>query len=106
MFRTDKEPFVAASGARIDEIIRAVRACPSGALSFAIEGHEERDQPLQREGVRFLGAGATEVRVARLGELSGGDQGLGLGEGARALEGEEQLLVEQRRRRQRTGGEA
>ena len=43
-FRVDKEPFVAPSGARIDEIIRAVRDCPSGALSFAIEDHEERDQ--------------------------------------------------------------
>ncbi|HEX6392093.1 MAG TPA: ferritin-like domain-containing protein [Acidimicrobiales bacterium] len=43
-FRVDKEPFVAASGARADEIIRAVRACPSGALSFAIEDGEERDQ--------------------------------------------------------------
>ena len=43
-FRVDKEPFVAASGARVDEIIRAVRDCPSGALSFAIEDREERDQ--------------------------------------------------------------
>src|SRR5262245_64521316 len=28
----------------MDEIVAAVRACPSGALSFAIDGHEERDQ--------------------------------------------------------------
>jgi CDGSH-type Zn-finger protein len=28
----------------MDEIIRAVRACPSGALSFAIDGHEAREQ--------------------------------------------------------------
>ena len=30
MFRTDAEPFVAPSGGRMDEIIRAVRDCPSG----------------------------------------------------------------------------
>ncbi len=49
VFRVGKEPFVAPSGGRLDEIIRAVRACPSGALSLAIkahqpEGREARDQ--------------------------------------------------------------
>jgi CDGSH-type Zn-finger protein/truncated hemoglobin YjbI len=42
-FRVDKEPFVAPSGARMDEIIRAVRECPSGALSYSIDNHEARD---------------------------------------------------------------
>ena len=41
-FRTDSEPFVAPSGARMDELVRAVRDCPSGALSLAFDGHEER----------------------------------------------------------------
>jgi CDGSH-type Zn-finger protein/truncated hemoglobin YjbI/ferredoxin len=44
VFRPDEDPFVAPSGGRMDEIISAVRACPSGALSFAIGGHEARDQ--------------------------------------------------------------
>jgi CDGSH-type Zn-finger protein/truncated hemoglobin YjbI len=35
VFRTSQEPFVAPSGGRMDEIIRAVRDCPSGALSIA-----------------------------------------------------------------------
>lgn len=43
VFRVRAEPFVAPSGGRMDEIIRAVRACPSGALSLAIDGHEVRD---------------------------------------------------------------
>jgi CDGSH-type Zn-finger protein/truncated hemoglobin YjbI len=43
-FRTDQEPFVAPSGGRMDEIIRAVRDCPSGALSYAIDGIEARAQ--------------------------------------------------------------
>jgi CDGSH-type Zn-finger protein/truncated hemoglobin YjbI len=42
-FRTDAEPFVAPSGGRMDEIIRAVRDCPSGALSLAFDGTEARD---------------------------------------------------------------
>jgi CDGSH-type Zn-finger protein/truncated hemoglobin YjbI/ferredoxin len=32
-FRTDSEPFVAPAGGRVDEILRAARDCPSGALS-------------------------------------------------------------------------
>ncbi|HET6188091.1 MAG TPA: ferritin-like domain-containing protein [Trebonia sp.] len=42
-FRTDAEPFVAPSGGRADEIIRAVRDCPSGALSLAFDDTEARD---------------------------------------------------------------
>ena len=42
VFRLHEEPFVAPSGGRMDEIIRAVRDCPSGALSYAIDGAEER----------------------------------------------------------------
>ncbi len=43
-FRAGQEPFVAPSGARMDEIISAVRNCPSGALSFAIDGKAARGQ--------------------------------------------------------------
>jgi len=38
VFRAGQEPFVAPSGGRMDEIIRAVRSCPSGALGYAIDG--------------------------------------------------------------------
>ncbi len=44
VFRTRAEPFVAPAGGRMDEIIRAVRDCPSGALSLAIDGREAREQ--------------------------------------------------------------
>jgi CDGSH-type Zn-finger protein/truncated hemoglobin YjbI len=36
--------FVTPSGGRMDEIIRSVRDCPSGALSYAIDGIEARGQ--------------------------------------------------------------
>jgi CDGSH-type Zn-finger protein len=42
VFRTHQEPFVAPSGGRMDEIIRAVRDCPSGALSLAFDRQEAR----------------------------------------------------------------
>ena len=43
VFRLGEEPFVTPSGGRMDEIIRAVRACPSGALSYAIDSRESRE---------------------------------------------------------------
>jgi CDGSH-type Zn-finger protein/truncated hemoglobin YjbI len=42
VFRAGQDPFVAPSGGRMDDIIRAVRNCPSGALSYAVDGHEAR----------------------------------------------------------------
>jgi CDGSH-type Zn-finger protein/truncated hemoglobin YjbI len=44
VFHADSQPFVTPSGARMDEVIRAVRDCPSGALSFAMDGIEAREQ--------------------------------------------------------------
>lgn len=44
VFRLGQEPFVSPSGGRMDEIVRAVRDCPSGALSYAIDGVEARGQ--------------------------------------------------------------
>lgn len=44
VFHLGEEPFVTPSGGRMDEIIRAVRDCPSGALSYAIDGREAREQ--------------------------------------------------------------
>jgi CDGSH-type Zn-finger protein/truncated hemoglobin YjbI len=57
VFRQGQEPFVASSGGRMDEIMRAVRDCPSGALSFAIDGREAREQ-VDYHGTR---EGAIEV---------------------------------------------
>jgi CDGSH-type Zn-finger protein/truncated hemoglobin YjbI len=42
VFRQGQDPFVAPSGARMDDIARAVRVCPSGALSCEVDGHEVR----------------------------------------------------------------
>lgn len=43
VFHLGAEPFVTPSGGRLDDIMRAVRRCPSGALSFGTDGKEKRD---------------------------------------------------------------
>jgi CDGSH-type Zn-finger protein/truncated hemoglobin YjbI/ferredoxin len=42
VFHRHADAFVAPSGGRMDEIIRAVQACPSGALSLAVAEHDAR----------------------------------------------------------------
>jgi CDGSH-type Zn-finger protein/truncated hemoglobin YjbI len=42
VFHAGSEPFVSPAGGRADDIIAAIRACPSGALSFAVDDVEER----------------------------------------------------------------
>lgn len=44
VFHLGQEPFVTPSGGRMDEVIRAVRDCPSGALSYALDDVEARAQ--------------------------------------------------------------
>jgi CDGSH-type Zn-finger protein/truncated hemoglobin YjbI len=44
VFHAGKESFVTPSGGRMDDIIQTVRACPSGALSYGIDGVEARAQ--------------------------------------------------------------
>ena len=44
VFHLGEESFVTPSGGRMDEIIRAVRDCPSGALSYAVDTVEARQQ--------------------------------------------------------------
>jgi CDGSH-type Zn-finger protein/ferredoxin len=44
VFRLKQEPWIDPDGAAPDEIIAAVRNCPSGALSYSSEGVERRDR--------------------------------------------------------------
>jgi CDGSH-type Zn-finger protein/truncated hemoglobin YjbI len=68
VFHQGGEPFVTASGGRMDEIIRAVRDCPSGALSYAIDGRQARDQ------VDYHGTREQAVQVTKDGpyRITGG----------------------------------
>ena len=40
VFHLDEEPFVTASGGRLDDVVRAIESCPSGALACTIDGQE------------------------------------------------------------------
>jgi CDGSH-type Zn-finger protein/ferredoxin len=44
VFRIGQEPFVDPNGATKEAIIEAVKSCPSGALSYALDGVERRDE--------------------------------------------------------------
>jgi CDGSH-type Zn-finger protein/truncated hemoglobin YjbI len=68
VFHAKTEPFVTPSGGRMDEIMRAVRDCPSGALSYATDGVEARDS------VDYHGTRAPSIEVSKDGpyRISGG----------------------------------
>jgi uncharacterized Fe-S cluster protein YjdI len=44
VFRMDKEPWIDPAGATRDEIVATIRKCPSGALSYSIDGVEHPDR--------------------------------------------------------------
>jgi CDGSH-type Zn-finger protein len=83
-FHAGTEPFVTPSGGRMDEIIRAVRDCPSGALSYAIDDREAREQ------ADFAGQREPAIEVTKDGPyritggiaLSDGDEDAARGAGA------------------------
>ena len=44
VFDMDGRPWIKADGASVEEVITTVKACPSGALSYSVDGVEHRDQ--------------------------------------------------------------
>lgn len=43
VFKLGEEPWIDPDGASMDDIIRTIKMCPSGALSYSIDGEEHRD---------------------------------------------------------------
>jgi CDGSH-type Zn-finger protein/truncated hemoglobin YjbI len=43
-FRAGGEPFVAPSGARLDDLVKAAQQCPSGALGYSVGGRVTREE--------------------------------------------------------------
>ncbi len=58
VFHQDETPFVTAAAGRLDEVVRAVLQCPSGALTMQITGHEVLGD---------YGPGAARIAVTRDG---------------------------------------
>ena len=44
VFRLKQEPWIDPLGAVAEQIIETIRKCPSGALSYTVDGREQRDQ--------------------------------------------------------------
>ncbi len=44
VFRESGRPWIDADAATVDEIVATIRKCPSGALSYSIDGVEHRDR--------------------------------------------------------------
>ena len=44
MFKYGAEPWIDADGAALEAIVATIRKCPSGALSYSVQGVEHRDQ--------------------------------------------------------------
>jgi CDGSH-type Zn-finger protein len=45
VFKEDGSPWIDADGAAVAKIIETIEKCPSGALSYAIDGNETTDRP-------------------------------------------------------------
>ena len=44
VFRHKEQPWIVPDGAAVEEVIEIIEACPSGALSYTLDGVEHRDQ--------------------------------------------------------------
>jgi CDGSH-type Zn-finger protein len=44
VFKLSQEPWIDPSGATVDEIIAVIGMCPSGALSYSVDGREQRER--------------------------------------------------------------
>ena len=54
VFRLKQEPWIDPQGASTEEIIETVRKCPSGALSYTVDGVEHRDSEAGGTGAIFI----------------------------------------------------
>src|SRR6476469_2898844 len=51
VFKLGSNPWIDSDGSKIQDIINTVRKCPSGALSYSIDGIEYRDPKEQRDPI-------------------------------------------------------
>ncbi len=78
VFRMKSEPWIDPDGATASEIIETVRKCPSGALSYSIDGDEHRDDPDRPESVFVAPGGPYAIKGGC--ELAGATWGAGASE--------------------------
>ena len=73
VFNADREPWVDPDAESVQTIIDVIKTCPSGALSYSIDGVEHRDQQrdpnitVSKDGPYFV-AGGIELKDASWGK--------------------------------------
>jgi len=72
-FRAGEEPFVAAAGDRLDQLVLAAKDCPSGALGFRLAGIESAGQADSERAPRIEVSKDGPYRVTGAIELLGDD---------------------------------
>lgn len=76
VFKLKEEPWIDPDGAMADEIIDTIRQCPSGALSYSVDGVEPRAQErepmvtVSKDGPYEVTGGIELVGVERMEEVS------------------------------------
>ncbi len=75
VFNADREPWVDPDAAPVEAIIEIIKKCPSGALSYSIEGTEFRDQDrkpaitVSKNGPYFV-VGGIELQNVKKGDCA------------------------------------
>ncbi|HEY6949350.1 MAG TPA: CDGSH iron-sulfur domain-containing protein [Nitrososphaeraceae archaeon] len=54
VFKLGSRPWIDSDGSKMQDIIKTVRKCPSGALSYSIDGIEYRDPKEQRDPILMV----------------------------------------------------
>jgi CDGSH-type Zn-finger protein/uncharacterized Fe-S cluster protein YjdI len=82
VFRFNARPWINPDAANVEEVINTIRKCPSGALSYSIDGIEHRDQNerapmvtvskdgpyLITGGIELIGGDANNNNIIQFGE--------------------------------------
>ena len=73
VFRLGEEPWIDPAGASIEEIVRTIEKCPSGALSYSLDNVEHRDRDREpmvtvTQNGPYAVTGGIELVGAKFGE--------------------------------------
>ena len=61
VFREKERPWIEPDGAAVDETVKTIKECPSGALSYSIDGVEYRDEKDRKPAVKIMKDGPYNV---------------------------------------------
>ena len=62
VFSTKRSPWIDASAAGVEELVRVIRQCPSGALAYALDGTDDQVTATGESGIQAWTDGPYVVR--------------------------------------------